>query len=960
MKWFLPILLACNLVAVAARVPWTSSTIKGSPEPPAPYTVERLYRELDIQRPVEFMFAPGSRDLFIATERAQLWHIDTSTSPASQSLVAEMKDYHQPLGSILGFAFHPDFENNRYLFINYNEPGERDLGAHIARFEVTRERPYQLVEGSKKVLLRWPSGGHNGCTLAFGRDGHLYFSTGDGAVPDPPDSRYYTGQDNSDIMGSIQRIDVDRQADGLPYAIPADNPFVNMKNTRPEIWAFGFRNPFRMAFDQRSGELWVGDVGWEQWEMIYWIRRGGNYGWAATEGPNPNVLPDIERGPGPILPPMVAHSHNEAASITGGQVYYGTRYPDLFGAYIYGDWETGRLWALRNRADQLVSHRELCDTSLKPVSFALDPEGELLILDHNSGIYGLIPNPSANDSESFPRQLSQTGLFTSTEDQQPAAGVISYQPTAAMWQDYASSNWLLAIPGTGAMATRGGVQDIAGANWFFPTNTVLAKTISLKMDLNDPTTERPIETQLLHWNGQAWNPYTYRWNDDQSDAKLVSKDGTSDRFTVTDSTAPGGLRQINWRFHSRSECQRCHNVWAGEPLTLNEFQLGGGETSEMERLITAGAMQASEELRPSRGGRNRPNNQLVNPYDESQPLQSRARSWLHVNCGNCHAFGAGGGIAAQFDLKKPLADARALDTDPTRGDFELGNAKILASGDPHRSTVVYRISTEGAGHMPHIGSRLVDETGVQIVMDWLASLPSNQPDPTRDELNQQAAETVAGPTEDRITKLLSSTRSSLALMHAALQSPQSDAIRTKTAQIAKEHDKVLVRELFQHWLAPDERRDTLGRDVQARVILKLQGDAARGQELFFGASQCFTCHQLNGRGRAFGPDLIQSAARYDRTTLLDHILNPSKTVAPEYRTVSITLNDDTEVSGLVLENSETETLLVDAALNEHRIKNNQIFDRFESSLSAMPEGLLATLTAQEAADLLDYLVSLKR
>ena len=262
--------------------------------------------------------------------------------------------------------------------------------------------------------------------------------------------------------------------------------------------------------------------------------------------------------------------------------------------------------------------------------------------------------------------------------------------------------------------------------------------------------------------------------------------------------------------------------------------------------------------------------------------------------------------------------------------------------------------------MPQIGSRLVDETGVQIVMDWLASLPSDQPDPTRDELNRQAAETVAEPTKDRITTLLSSTRSSLALMHAALQSPQSETTRTKTAQVAKEHDNVLVRELFQHWLTPDERRDTLGSDIQAQVVLKLQGDAARGQELFFGASQCFTCHQLNGQGRAFGPDLIQSAARYDRTALLDHILNPSKTVAPEYRTVSITLNDDTEVSGLVLEKSETETILIDAALNEHRIKNDQIFDRFESSLSAMPEGLLATLTAQEAADLLDYLVSLKR
>ena len=129
------------------------------------------------------MFAPNSHDLFVATERAQLWHVDTSTSPATQHLVAEMKDHHEPMGSVLGFAFHPDFDKNRFIYINYNEGGAKDLGAHIARFEVTIERPFKLIAGSKTVLLRWPSGGHNGCTLAFGPDGYLYFTPGDGAAP---------------------------------------------------------------------------------------------------------------------------------------------------------------------------------------------------------------------------------------------------------------------------------------------------------------------------------------------------------------------------------------------------------------------------------------------------------------------------------------------------------------------------------------------------------------------------------------------------------------------------------------------------------------------------------------------------------------------------------------------------------------------------------------------------------
>ena len=958
MKWVLPLLFATSLIGHAARVPWTSNAVKGSPEPPSPYVVERLYPELDIQRPVDLTYAPDNEDLFIATERAQIWHVDTSVSPPTQHLLADIRDHHESANNVLGFTFHPDFQRNRYIYINFNVGGEGDLGAHIARFEVTEERPFKLIQESKKIIIRWPSGGHNGCTLAFGPDGYLYFSTGDGASPDPPDGRFLTGQDISDIMGSIQRIDVDRESDGLPYAIPHDNPFVNHKTARPEVWAFGFRNPFRMAFDQRTGELWAGDVGWEQWEMIYLIRRGGNYGWSATEGPNPNVVKNSLRGPGPILQPMASHSHNEAASMTGGQVYYGDRLADLHGAYIYGDWETGRIWALRNRADTVTSHQELCDTSLKPVSFALDPQGELLILDHNSGIYILTPNPHQETQTDFPTRLSETGLFTSTPDLKPAAGTIPYEPVAPMWNDHAQATWLLGLPGAEAMAQRGGVQDIAGANWFFPTNTVIARTLSLKLDLNDPSTERPIETQLLHWNGQAWNPYTYQWNADQTDAELVPKNGNSEKLTVTDKNAPGGIREINWRFHSRSECQRCHNVWSGEPLTLNRLQLGTGDQSAMEQFVQNGAL-ANANSRQGRRGRRGQGGALVNPYDKTHSVESRARSWLHVNCGSCHTFGAGGGIPAQFNIDKRLAEARALDTAPTRGTFDLPDAKILSSGDPHRSAVVYRISTEGAGHMPQIGSRLVDEEGIAVVIEWLESLPSETNDPTKADIDRSAQLAVSNPSEENLSKLLQDTRGSLALMQAGLMASSDSELRTRTAQLAKAHDQVFVRELFQHWLEPGERRQTLGTDIHPQTILSLSGDPARGQLLFFGASQCFTCHQLNGQGQAFGQDLKESATRYDRDAMLDHILNPSKTVAPEYRSISITLEDDTELSGLIREQSETNLVLVDTTLKEHRIAKETILDRFESSLSAMPEGLLAAMTAQEAADLLSYLISLK-
>src|SRR5436309_900374 len=163
---------------------------------------------------------------------------------------------------------------------------------------------------SEKILITWLAGGHNGCDMHFGPDGFLYISTGDGADPNPPD-RLDTGQDLSDLLSSILRIDVDREDPGKPYAVPPDNPFVNMAGARPEIWSYGFRNPWRMSFDRATGDLWVGDVGWELWEMVYRVTKGGNFGWSVMEG-RQQVRPEAKRGPTPILPPALDFPHTEA------------------------------------------------------------------------------------------------------------------------------------------------------------------------------------------------------------------------------------------------------------------------------------------------------------------------------------------------------------------------------------------------------------------------------------------------------------------------------------------------------------------------------------------------------------------------------------------------------------------------------------------------------------------------
>ena len=941
------------LLSAAPRTPWTTGRVTGSPYPPAPYLVQRVHPQLSFENAVDLSFAPGSGTLFVLEQSGKLWAVESKPGAAARSLAFDMREHHRPLDNVLGFAFHPGFATNRFLFINYNEPGGRENGSFVSRFTFRSSQPPGIDPASERVILRWFSGGHNGCTLAFGPDGLLYISTGDAADPDPPDGRRKTGQDLSDLLGAILRIDVDHGDGTNAYRIPTDNPFVNMPGARGENWAFGFRNPYRMSFDFATGDLWAGDVGWEQWEMVYRVRRGGNYGWPLHEGPNLDVRRDIARGPGEILPPVHSVPHSDGASITGGFVYRGKRLPKLAGSYIYGDWETGKFWALRHKDGALESNEELCDTTLKPTAFALDPRGELLVLDYNTGLYEFTPNSAPAANAGFPRRLGATGLFRSLSPTEPAPGVAPYRIVAPKWDDHATAERWLAVPGDARLRTEGGAGNIAGGTWDLPTNTVLARTLTLQMTNGVTGSARRIETQLMHWDGQSWNPYTYRWRTDGLDADLVLGDGTNDLFRVVDPLAPGGVRETPWRFMSRAECLRCHNAWAGDALTLNFLQLGAtnassGGLTEMQRLVASGLIE-SPRNRAGQGDR------LVDPHDLSAPPDLRARSWLHVNCAGCHRFGAGGAVAIHLNYDKPPRDWRALDEKPARGDFGLTDARIIASGAPYRSALFYRIITESVGHMPQIGSRLVDDIGARAVRDWIRSLNPGHSIPsagaaTRD---QSLADTSRAL---QLLDMIADVPAGLVKHDALLE--QHRRVRGELAARAQSQTNAFVRELYQRLLPASQHRQALGTDIQPQGILALQGDAARGREVFHGVAQCGRCHVAGGAGRSFGPELAGLARRFSRTQLLDQILYPSKIVAPEFKTVNVTLKDGSEPGGFVVRRDATHLVLREELTGERRIALSEIASLRESTLSAMPEGLLAPLTAGEAADLIAFLLSL--
>lgn len=918
----LALLVLAVFQLAAARIPWTTSQVHGSPEPPARARVERVFPRLTFTELTDFSYEPSGRRWYVTQLGGRFLSFPDSIDTPSSDLVADFQEVTPGLGQLLAFTFHPGFATNHTLFLSLTGREGTNTVGRLLRARLTTTTPPRLETNSLTELLRWPAGGHDGSCLKFGSDGMLYVSTGDAGSPEPPDP-FRTGQDISDLLSSILRLDVNHAEAGRSYRIPADNPFVNLTGARGEVWAYGFRNPWRMDVGS-NGVVWVGDVGWELWETVHRVTRGYNGGWSLVEGPNPSVRNDVKRGPTPIAPPAAAHPHSEAASITGGVVYRGSRIAPR-GAFIYGDWVTGKIWALRAAPGAVPE--ELASTPLHIVSFASDRDGEVILSDHQSkgGLYRLVRNDVTVRTNDFPRRLSGTGLFSDTATQQPAPGVEPYRISAELWSDGATTERWIAVPGGEAIQAVWN-EDANQRNWHFPSNSVFAKTYSLERTAGDPRSRRRLETQLLHFDGEAWAAYSYRWNDAQTDAELIGRDGFVAPVTQINSAAPGGRRDLDWRFASRAECLRCHNPWSGNALAFGFEQLLGRRTAgatELQRLNSTGLLALPGHFST---------NALTALDSTAASLEARARSWLHVNCAHCHRGGAGGSVASYFNFDGRLEDLRLLNQVPARGTFGLVDARIIAPGRPECSVLWFRVNTEGQGRMPHIGSRTVDEAGSKVLAEWIESIPGPQ------------RGVVPAPTP---------VTDALARVRAAQRTGQSPVFKAST--------NTFVRDLSDRFLPPDRRRHTLGTDFNPQRVLSLAGEVSSGRVLFHGdgGPQCARCHIVAGLGRNYGPDLTAIARRYDRAAVLNQIVNPSQTIAPEFVLHAIETRDGENLTGFVVSQSATEVRLRRETGDEITVPRGRIAVDEKSPLSAMPEGLLAPLTAQEAADLLAYLLTLR-
>ncbi|MCB1137615.1 MAG: PQQ-dependent sugar dehydrogenase [Leptospiraceae bacterium] len=338
----------------------------------------------------ELGFHPASdRHLFIAQKKGKLSVLDLKTGEATEVLNIKVPVVSEQ--GLLGFAFHPKYVQNGYIFVNYSvENGERRF-SRVSRFTVKNPGelyPAGSLEGEKVLMeVDQPYQNHNAGRLDFGPDGMLYIGWGDGGWRADPDEN---GQNPRTVLGAMLRIDVDKEEDGKPYAVPRDNPYFKEEpGWAREVWAIGLRNPWKYSFDPQ-GRLIVADVGQDAWEEVTFVDKGDNLGWNTIEGTH---CFDPEEGCDAtgLRKPIYEYSHEEGQSITGGYVYLGSR-SELKGKYIFGDFVKGRIWAIDLPSDnQMVEAYALGKWPLLISTFARDSKGEVYVADFASGkIYRIL------------------------------------------------------------------------------------------------------------------------------------------------------------------------------------------------------------------------------------------------------------------------------------------------------------------------------------------------------------------------------------------------------------------------------------------------------------------------------------------------------------------------------------------------------------------------------------------
>ncbi len=702
-------------------------------------------------------------ELFVVEEGGAILVITDLEAP-DRTVFLDMSDhiaYASPSeeGGLLGLAFHPGYETNGYFFVYYlcNTVTANGSGRHdrLSRFTRSATDEHKADRSSELILFSQydEKFNHNGGTVMFGPDGYLYLTLGDEGHPN--DMFDNAQRIDKDFFSGVIRIDVDHRPGNLPpndhsalngqtnYWIPADNPYVGATTfngravdpvrVRTEFWAVGLRSPWRMFIDHPTGDIFVGDVGEEAGEELNLIVRGGNYGWPYLLGNAPGPKAD-QAPPGfKSIPPLLTYERGNVGAfvgrcIVGGVVYRGARMPELNGAYIFGDFYNGNIWALRHNGNTVTEWKRLAyDGDI--VSFGIDPRnGDVLLCDIGEDtVRRLVHTPG---SDRLPATLADTGAFADLRTLTPNPGIVPYDVNVQFPPgDSLKTHWL-SVPGDKRIGFN------AARAWALPAGTVFIKQVDLEMVKGDPPSRRRFETRFFVKTEDSGYGAIYRWNETQDNAFLVPEDGAEELITIVEN---GVARQKMWHFGSRLECMGCHTSVSGFAPGMNtqqinrSFDWGRGPENQLQAMAKAGFFSNAVPL-----ARTLP--ALVAIDSKRAPIEQRVRSYLDAHCSHCHQPG-GPALA--------LWDARI--TTPLVQSGIVGGAVRNPMGDP-LSRVVMPRSLERSVLYQHISSTaedvrmppaegVQDQQAIALVQQWIESLP-NRRNPLKVRITSAPARTT--------------------------------------------------------------------------------------------------------------------------------------------------------------------------------------------------------------------------
>jgi glucose/arabinose dehydrogenase len=738
--------------AISPRVANTTLRMPGTASTSATYATTNAFGNLAFTRPVGIVTPPGeNRRLFIIEQGGRLAVITNLASP-TRTVFMDLTDRVDGAGSergLLALAFHPNFAVNRYFYVWYTTPGTPYN--RLSRFEVDPNNPNRGLSNTEQILInqRDEADNHNGGELLFGPDGYLYLSIGDEGH-----SVFVNNfqRIDRDFFSCILRIDVDKRPGSLApnrhpandvngngtfnYAVPPDNPFVgattfnglsvNPSSVRTEFWAAGLRNPWRMAFDSATGLLYCADVGQTEWEEVNIITKGGNYGWVYREGYE--VDNGFGRPPAGFNPvdPIFVYGHGsgptQGNSITGGIIYRGDRFSDLFGGYLFADYISGNVWVLHYEGSgtNTTVTRLAGNTGIS--SFGLDPStGDILLADHfQHRIKRLVRTSSS--SPAVPATLAETGAFSDLTTLTPHPGISEYDINVPFWSDHGKKTRWFSIPDP---TPRIGFQPTA--NWTFPEGTVWIKHFDLELTKGNPSSAKRIETRFIVKTDSGAYGVTYRWGDSMNNATLVPEGGMDESFIINDG---GTTRTQVWRYPSRGECMICHTPNAGFALGFGSAQLNkhapynGGMANQITALGQAGYLDTvvtDTSTLPK----------LSLATDTTVSLEHRARSYLAANCVQCHYQG---GTAQGFwdaRIHIPLENAGIINGALID---QMGNTnnRVVRPGYVTNSVLYTRVAEFGQKHMPPLATSVRNDEALTLLSQWITSLsPPQRPSPPR-------------------------------------------------------------------------------------------------------------------------------------------------------------------------------------------------------------------------------------